>query len=369
MLVPDVVYIDDEELNRVMMQKIVGSSFNMEVISSASELYELLEKYVPKVLLLDYTMPEISGFEVLKYLRSQERFNSLIIIMFTARSSKKDMVRCIEAGANDYIVKPPHYPELVARIHNLIKQKRTEEHMRLQNQMQIYQTFLSGMTHEFNNIFAAFKLSLQLYEMKGAESFEPRINQLKDFADRGIGLVRQLRTVGYARKSNHEKLDLMNLLVQSVNEFSHENDLMDIQVIMDDDLSRSFLILGNSIQLNQVIKNLLRNARHAIFSNNRAGVIKINLSSDVEQKVKLTVEDDGIGIQPEKLKELGNLFYTTKGVLGEEVFDSKTTGTGLGLSTCRRILMTHDAEMDIKSIYGQGTSISVEFPLELSEPS
>lgn len=364
MNVPDVVYVDDEELNRILMQKIVGTSFEMEVLSSAQELYELLEKFVPKVLLLDYSMPDISGFEVLKKLRSDERFNDLIIIMFTARASKKDMVTCIEAGANDYVVKPPHYPELVARIHNLMRQKRTQEHMRLENQMQIYETFLAGMTHEFNNIFSAFKLSLQLYEMKGAQAFEPRIADLKEFANRGTGLVKQLRDVGFARKSAYEQLDLISLMMQTVAEFRKDNDLMDIQIDLANDQASQFMIRGNSQQLNQVIKNLMSNARHAILSKGRSGSINLKISSyDQAQTIRLIVEDDGAGIRPEKLRELGNLFYTTKGVLGSEVFDAKTTGTGLGLSTCRRILMAHDAEMDIESIYGQGTRISIDFPM------
>ncbi len=365
MRLPDVVYIDDNELNRLMIQKNVGESFNMHVLSSAKELYCLLENYVPRVLLLDLIMPDESGFEVLKNLRSQDRYNRLIIIMLTARSSKADMVRCFEAGANDYILKPPHYPELIARIHNLLRQRRTEEHMRLQNQVQTYETLLSGMTHEFNNIFSAFKLSLQMYEMKGSEAFDPRITELKKFMDRGIGLVRQLRAVGHTRARNLEVIDLRSVLLKAINDFRENSDLNQIELNVIDDVSQIFPILGNEVQLEQVIQNLLSNSRHAIFSRGGMGCITVKLDLVIESpSVLLTIEDNGMGILPEKLEELGNLFYTTKGSLGGQILDSKYSGTGMGLTTCRRILMSHEAEMDIRSEYGKGTIITVTFPFE-----
>tara|TARA_Y100000589_G_scaffold135248_1_gene129437 strand:- start:850 stop:1956 length:1107 start_codon:yes stop_codon:yes gene_type:complete len=364
MRLPDVVYIDDNELNRHIVKKNVGTSFNMHVLSSAKELYALLENYVPRVLLLDLIMPDESGFEVLKNLRSQDRYNRLVIIMLTARSSKADMIRCFEAGANDYMLKPPHYPELIARIHNLLRQRRTEEHMRLQNQVQTYETLLNGMTHEFNNIFSAFKLSLQMYEMKGSEAFDPRITELQKFIDRGIGLVRQLRTVGYARSRNLEILDLHSVLIKAIDDFRENSDLNQIELNTMIASDQVHSILGNEVQLDQVIQNLLNNSRHAIFSRGGLGRIEVKLDLVPESNsISLTIQDDGIGIVPEKLEELGNLFYTTKGSLGGQIHDSKYSGTGIGLTTCRRILMSHEAEMDIRSEYGKGTQIKITFPI------
>ena len=363
MRLPDVVYIDDNEFNRLMIQKNVSDHFNMHVLSSAKELYSLLENYVPRVLLLDLIMPDESGFDVLKNLRSQARYNRLVIIMLTARSSKRDMVRCFEAGANDYILKPPHYPELIARIHNLLRQRRTEEHMRLQNQVQTYETLLSGMTHEFNNIFSAFKLSLQMYEMKGPESFDSRIKELKKFMDRGIGLVKQLRAVGYSREKNLELIDLNSVLLKAVDDFRENSDLNQIEVNILIDENQTYSILGNEFQIDQVAQNLLSNSRHAIFSRGGFRRITVRLKFNIENSaIQMTVEDDGVGIPPEKLQELGNLFYTTKGSLGGQVLDSKYTGTGMGLTTCRRILLSHEAEMDIRSEHGKGTLVTITFP-------
>ncbi len=362
MQLPDVVYVDDNELNRFLIQKMVGETFNMHVLSSAKELYSLLENFVPRVLLLDLTMPDESGLEVLKKLRSQERYNRLVIVMLTAISNKSDIVECFEAGANDYVLKPPHYPELIARIHNLLRQRRTEEHMRLQNQVQTYDTFLAGMTHEFNNIFSAFKLSLQMYELKGSEDFDKRLTELKKFIDRGIGLVKQLRSVSSSRARNHENLDLRQIVLNSINDFRENSDLNQIEVNAELDENQKYFVLGNEVQLDQVIQNLLSNSRHAICTRGGFGriIIKLELTNN-SSSVKLTVEDDGVGILPEKLQELGNLFYTTKGSLGGQILDSKYSGTGMGLTTCRRILLSHEADMDIRSEYGKGTLVTINF--------
>ena len=108
------------------------------------------------------------------------------------------------------------------------------------------------------------------------------------------------------------------------------------------DENRSYSILANEIQIDQIVQNLLSNSRHAIFSRGGFGRITVKLDTDAEsEQVQLVVEDDGVGIPPEKTSRDRKLvLHTTKGSLGGDVFDSKYTGTGIGLSTCRRISST-----------------------------
>ncbi|MCJ8344986.1 response regulator, partial [bacterium] len=136
----DVVYVDDNKLNRFIVEKQLSQFFSIEVLTSGAELFELLDSYIPKVLILDWMMPEITGLDILKKLRTESKYNSLIIIMLTAKSSKESIVTCLESGANDYIVKPPNYDELVARINGLMKQREVTEHTRVQNQLRSFES-------------------------------------------------------------------------------------------------------------------------------------------------------------------------------------------------------------------------------------
>ncbi len=357
----DVLYVDDNKLNRFIVEKQLREHFSVEVLSSGEELYKVLESSIPKVLILDWMMPSLSGYDVLKDLRSNPRYKSLIIIMLTARASKDDMIRCLSEGANDYIVKPPHYPEMIARIKTLLRQRRAEDQMGLQNQLQSYETLLKGMTHEFNNIFSALRLALQMYEVKGPDYFNPKVDELKSFIQRGIDLIHHLRGFRNTVSLDASKIDLKESLIQAIRDFNQSRDFEKSPIKLKN-LAENCFVQGSPEQLAQVYDNILSNASHAITGKN-GGKIQVELH-EFEGSYRITFEDNGIGIEPEALRELGNIFYTTKGSFGDDDSGSSRVGTGLGLPTCKRILAAHNANLEIQSVLGDGTLVSIEFVKE-----
>jgi DNA-binding response OmpR family regulator len=94
-----------------------------EVISSITgkKGINLAGKESPDIVILDLNLPDISGFEVLKEIRS---FSTLPVIILTVRSDDKDMLRGLETGADDYIIKPFNYMTLLARVRAVLR--RTE---------------------------------------------------------------------------------------------------------------------------------------------------------------------------------------------------------------------------------------------------
>lgn len=357
----DIIYVDYNHLNRVVVEKNLNPHFSIETLETIEELFILLKTYVPKVLILDWMMPTISGLDALSMLRSEDRYKNLIIIMLTARASKEDMVRALSLGANEYIVKPPHFPEMVARIKALLRQQRAEEHTRMQNQLQSYETLMRGMTHEFNNIFSALKLALQLYEKKGASYLDDRLPEVMDFLDRGVKLVKDLQALSSRPRRKFEEVNLALACAKAVREYelSCEDSGISFQFQGDTD-SKQNLIFGNADLIHQVLINLLSNAVHAVARvENPTVVVQVNCSE--ESGAKVLVRDNGVGMDPEMLKRIGDLFFTTKGSFGGEEFD-KRSGTGLGLSICKRILSDHNASMSTKSAPGEGTEVEISFP-------
>lgn len=79
----------------------------------------------PDLILLDVVIPVLNGFEVLKKLRADAQTQPIPVIMLTARGYEKDVVAGIESGADDYIVKPFNFPELVARL-NAVLERRSQ---------------------------------------------------------------------------------------------------------------------------------------------------------------------------------------------------------------------------------------------------
>jgi signal transduction histidine kinase len=97
------------------------------------------------------------------------------------------------------------------------------------------------------------------------------------------------------------------------------------------------------------VLNLLLNALQATEGQ---GKVAVSVKSRGEFAV-IEVADDGPGIAPEHLPNIFRPFYTTKG-----------DGTGLGLSLARRIVEDHHGKIDVTSIVGQGTTFSVQLPLQ-----
>lgn len=354
----DIVYVDDNKLNRFIVEKQLRPHFTVRVLSSGEELYQVLEQVVPRVLLLDWMMPEISGLEVLKDLRAQDKFRNLIIIMLTARASKDDMVLCLSAGANDYIVKPPHYPELIARIKSLLRQRRAEEQIRMKNQIQSYEALLRGLTHEFNNIFSAVKLSLQMYERKGPEYFDAKLEDLKDLMVRGTGLVDDLRKFKMDPTQEWKNLDIKEILLQAVHDFERNLEIEDSPVVLKTFPESPVEVFANSSELLQVFLNLLDNSRKAI-AGKQDGQIEISLKATGDL-VQVGISDNGCGIEKEIFENLDNLFYAD-GKTTENGSSQMLDTSGSGLPTCKRILAAHEASMDIQSAPQNGTQILIEF--------
>ncbi|MCO4781690.1 MAG: response regulator [Candidatus Cloacimonetes bacterium] len=356
----DVVYVDDNRLNRFIVEKQLCQFFSIEVLESGQQLFDLLDNYIPKVLILDWMMPQISGLDILKRLRSDSKYNSLIVIMLTAKSSKESIVTCLGAGANDYIVKPPNYDELVARINSLIKQREVTEHTRVQNQLKSFESLLSGLTHEFNNIFAALKLSFQLYELKGADYFSTKIPDLNDNVDRGLTLVHTLRELKQSGYDNFLPVNLQDVVHEAVKKLKNARDgsarNFNIQLSLPD---KACTVHGNAGNLMQAVYNVLSNSYHATL-NSENRLIEVRLI-EKSNEYHLSVEDNGIGIPPDKLENLGRLFYTTKGALGGNVYDNKFNGTGLGLPATQAIISEHGAFIDFQSIFGSGTLVTFKF--------
>jgi DNA-binding response OmpR family regulator len=82
---------------------------------------------VPDLIILDLMMPDVDGFEVCKYLKNQETFSSIPIIMLTAKAEETDKVLGLELGADDYVTKPFSPRELVARVKAVLRRHDKKE--------------------------------------------------------------------------------------------------------------------------------------------------------------------------------------------------------------------------------------------------
>lgn len=116
---------DDLETLRLVGLMLQRQGFQIVAANNGAQALTLAEKEQPEMILLDIMMPDMDGYEVTRRLRQNPATAGILILMFTAKSQVDDKVAGYDAGADDYLTKPIHPAELVARIKALLARGRT----------------------------------------------------------------------------------------------------------------------------------------------------------------------------------------------------------------------------------------------------
>lgn len=116
------VMVVDDEPNIVLSLEFLMQQAGFQVVTAATgeEALELINQTAPNLVLLDISLPGISGFEVLQSLRQQADFKNLPIIMLTAHGREAEKEKGLALGADDYITKPFSTQELVEKVKSLL---------------------------------------------------------------------------------------------------------------------------------------------------------------------------------------------------------------------------------------------------------
>ncbi len=112
-----ILVIEDEEALGLMLKyNLEKEGYDVVVQTRGNKAIADVEKNMPSVILLDWMLPEISGVEICKLIRSKPDIKDIPIIMLTAKGEEEDKVKGLSAGADDYVTKPFSIPELMARV-------------------------------------------------------------------------------------------------------------------------------------------------------------------------------------------------------------------------------------------------------------
>ena len=112
---------DEVDLNNVVTRYLKKNGYSVDSVLDGEEGGEYLEYGEYDLVILDIMMPKVDGFEVIKKLR--DKGNHTSVLMLTARDSADDKVKGLDLGADDYIVKPFDFNELMARIRAVVRRK------------------------------------------------------------------------------------------------------------------------------------------------------------------------------------------------------------------------------------------------------
>ena len=122
---PTVLLVEDEPAQReVLAYNLEAEGFHVVQAGNGEEALVLVDEAAPDVVVLDWMMPNLSGIEVCRQLKTRPDTRNLPIIMLSARSEEVDRVRGLETGADDYVIKPYSVVELMARVRTQLRRAR-----------------------------------------------------------------------------------------------------------------------------------------------------------------------------------------------------------------------------------------------------
>ncbi len=119
-----IIIVDDEpdilELTSLHLNK---AGFEAKSFQDGESFFNYIKRNIPDLIILDLMLPDADGLEICKYLKKQDKFSSIPIIMLTAKADETDKIIGLELGADDYVTKPFSPKELVARAKAVLRRK------------------------------------------------------------------------------------------------------------------------------------------------------------------------------------------------------------------------------------------------------
>lgn len=369
-----VLVVDDEEDMRRYLVELLATDYRVLQARDGASGLALARSHKPDLMLLDLMLPEIDGLEVCRMLKAAEETRSIRIVLLTARADETSKLTALKNGADDFLTKPFSSIEVQTRLANLLRgallerdlaQRNGELRQALQELQETQGRLIqsekinalgrlsAGLLHEINNPLNYTLTALALARQDPAVAADPDLTEILNDVEEGMQRIRaiasELRAFAYPAKSQQQPFALADAVTAALQLTTHE--LRDIQVTYD--VSPELIVHGSQTHVSQVLVNLIANATRAIRQAQRAGEITIRARRE-DDKVLLSVRDNGVGITPEAQAKVFDPFYTTQDV-GE--------GMGMGLSICQTIIQNLGGELTVQSEPSAWTEFTFGLPI------
>ncbi len=407
---PEILVVEDNADMRRLLAFLLGREYHVRLARNGREALDAVRARAPELVLTDVMMPEMSGTELCRTLKEDPATRGIPVVLVTSKAEREMKLEGLELGADDYVSKPFHPRELLARVRSLVRLRGLQAELAGQNlaleranaelthalgQLQETQAQLvhrekmasvgqlvAGIAHEINNPVNFIQGNLYYLEeyvrvlvglVGRYEALAPELRErftrlreeseldrvLEDLdsvlvgcregVERTTSLVRDLRTFSRIDRPERVLANLHDVLDSTLNLLRGR--LATIRV--DKEYGEIPEVESLAGQLGQVFMNLLANAADALGD---SGTLRIRTSPLEGGRVVIEIEDDGKGIEPEHLERIFDPFFTTKEV---------GKGTGLGLSVTYGIVARHGGTIRVRSEPGRGSCFRLELPVRM----
>ena len=391
---------DDRAVRNLLQRQLAKGGYEIVLASDGDEAWAALQSGNIRLAVLDWHMPRLDGIEICR--RLHELGGPTYAIMLTADEGVNSVTKALDAGANDYIVKPWLESVLLARVNVGARTITMQAHLAQAQKLESIGRLAAGIAHELNTpmqyvgdnlrflsdsvgdllrLIGSYRTLVSDIAIASAGNVEDCVNRAavleqesdlpyleseipKSFMQSLDGVARVSKIVGAMKVFSHshaeekEAIDL-NRAIQNTVTVAH-NELKGVAEMVTDFDSALPPVRCLPGDFSQVILNIAVNAVHAIAevvdkNTGEKGTITI-ATRQAGDWAEIRISDTGCGIPEEHRSKVFDHFFTTKEV-GQ--------GSGQGLAIAHAIITEkHGGTITFESEIGKGTSFIIRLPIE-----
>nr|WP_245602804.1 ATP-binding protein [Gloeothece verrucosa] len=354
-----ILLVDDNADMRHYVSRLLSERWQVETAANGAIALEMIAQQLPDLVLTDVMMPELDGFGLLNTLRADPITKSIPIILLSARAGKEATIEGLEAGADDYLIKPFSTYELIARVQTQLQMSRLRQE---QSANRFKNEFLQTVTHELQAPLAAILSWARLLQ---SQSFDGKktaqaLASIERNATIEAKLVKDLLDVSSILSGKLrlqlQPVDLVPLtqdVITTLRQTAQAKQILLIERLPDP--GKQVILTGDPERLKQIMSHLLSNAIK--FTPNK-GKVYIELD-DLAFEARLRVTDTGIGISSNFLVHVFERFSQA-----EVPSRHSPGGVGIGLAIARYLVELHQGTIEVASGgEGRGATFTVRLPL------
>lgn len=340
-----ILIVDDSPENIHVIIEVLKEDYTVCVATSGHKALDMLDDgLLPDLILLDVIMPEMDGYTLCERIKANKDLTHIPIIFVTVLEKEKDIVKGLELGAVDYVVKPIESVVLKARVQTHLKLKSFQDELfndlQKKDEILINQSKLAIIGEMFENITNQWQQPLSTISVATSGiKIQKEHEQLTDellFSS----LDNITKSVEYL---SHTVDDFRNFLAKDNKK--HRFDVKDIinktLLLLESRFETSSINVVNYVEnieivnfqndLIQILMNILINAKEALQNINKDRKIIIE-SSINKENIILSITDNAGGINENNFDKIFNKYFTSK---------SYNEGSGLGLFMSQKIAKEH----------------------------
>jgi C4-dicarboxylate-specific signal transduction histidine kinase len=358
---PVILVVDDEEINVNYVANILSDDYDIRVAYSGKMALNILNKIDIDLILLDIKMPQMDGYEVAEVIVNDTKLKEIPFIFLTSKIDEESIISGFKKGAKDYISKPFNSEVLKVRVANHVQtyflqkklQKMVDEQTKeileqkeeifIQKKKSAMGELISIIAHQLKQPLNGISISMDVInEMyKFGDLDEDLLEHQKGIIDKQVAFMAEsiddLRN--FFRKDKVSKVYIIEHALSRVLAIIN-GELRNNNICIQKNIDEEIKINGFENELQQVLINLISNAKDAFIENNIEDR-KLGINAYKEEKdIFIEVFDNAGGIPENIIDSIFESYFTTKG----------EKGTGIGLNLSRMIIKdSMNGELSVKN--------------------